>query len=45
VALVNDMGNIPVRQFRVAPGDAVTKATDGAGNVATVTCLVPPPPK
>lgn len=26
-------------------GDAILTATDGAGNVTTVTCLVPPPPK
>ena len=29
----------------VSPGDAVVTATDGSGNEASVTCLVPKPPK
>jgi hypothetical protein len=29
----------------VSPGDAVVTATDGSGNAASVTCLVPRPPK
>ncbi|MET1231352.1 MAG: hypothetical protein ABWY52_00715 [Candidatus Limnocylindrales bacterium] len=29
----------------VSPGDAVVTATDGSGNEASVTCLVPRPPK
>ncbi len=29
----------------VSPGDAVITATDGSGNSASVTCLVPRPPK
>ena len=45
VTLVNVMGPLQIRHFRVGPGDAVIKATDAANNMATVTCLVPPPPK
>ena len=45
VRFVNTMGPAKIRHFQVGPGDAVVTATDGAGNVATVTCLVPPPPK
>jgi hypothetical protein len=45
VTLVNEMGQLAIKHFRVGPGDAVITATDAAGNVATVSCLVPPPPK
>ena len=45
VTFVNTMGPAKIRHFQVGPGDAVITATDGAGNVAAVTCLVPPPPK
>lgn len=34
-----------IKHFLVGPGDAVITARDEAGNVATATCLVPPPPK
>jgi hypothetical protein len=34
-----------VRAHIVSPGDAVVTATDGSGNAASVTCLVPRPPK
>ena len=45
VTLMNTMGILKIKHFRVGPGDAVIKATDGLGNSSTVTCLVPPPPK
>lgn len=45
VTLVNEMGPLAIRHFRVGPDDAVITATDAAGNTATVSCLVPPPPK
>jgi hypothetical protein len=45
VRLVNTMGPAAIKHFQVGPGDATITATDGAGNAASVTCLVPPPPK
>ena len=45
VRLVNTMGAGEIRHFQVGSGDALITATDGAGNVSSVTCLVPPPPK
>jgi hypothetical protein len=45
VTLVNTMGPLAIKHFRVGPGDATITATDSVGNTATVTCLVPPPPK
>jgi len=45
VTLVNTMGPLAIKHFQVGPGDAAIIATDAAGNTATVTCLVPPPPK
>lgn len=45
VSFVNTMGPAGIRHFQVGPGDAVITATDGSGNQASVTCLVPPPPK
>lgn len=45
VTLVNTMGQPAIKHFQVGPGDAVITATDGSGNTASVTCLVPPPPK
>jgi len=45
VTLVNTMGPLQIKHFRVGPDDAVITATDGAGNSSSVTCLVPPPPK
>lgn len=45
VTLINVMGELGILHFRVGPDDAVLTADDGAGNVTTVTCLVPPPPK
>jgi len=45
VTLVNTAGQPAIKHFQVGPGDAVITATDGSGNTATVTCLVPPPPK
>ncbi len=45
VRLVNTMGPGQIRRLQVGPGDALITATDGAGNVAGVACLVPPPPK
>ncbi len=45
VALVNTMGKLSVRHFRVGAGDPVVTATDGSGNTGTQVCLVPPPPK
>jgi hypothetical protein len=44
-ALVNTMGPLNIKHFNVGPNDAVITATDGSGNVSTVSCLVPPPPK
>jgi len=44
VTLINTMGS-GIRHFKVGPGDAQISATDAAGNVTTVSCLVPPPPK
>jgi len=43
VALVNMMGKLSVRHFRVGAGDPVVTATDGSGNTGTQVCLVPPP--
>lgn len=31
-----------IRRFKVGPGEAVVKATDAAGNMATATCPLPP---
>lgn len=45
VRFVNTMGPLKIKHFQVGPLDAVIAATDGSGNVETVTCLVPPPPK
>lgn len=45
VELVNTMGPAQIKHFRVGPGDAVITVTDSNGNVGSVTCLVPPPPK
>jgi hypothetical protein len=45
VRLVNTMGKAAIKHFQVGPNDAVITATDGSGNQASVTCLVPPPPK
>jgi hypothetical protein len=45
VRLVNIMGPLQIRHFQVGSGDAVITAMDGSGNTASVTCLVPPPPK
>jgi hypothetical protein len=45
VTLVNTMGPAQIKHFRVGPGDAVITATDSNGNVGSVMCLVPPPPK
>lgn len=45
VRLVNTMGKPAIKHFQVGPNDAVITATDGSGNQASVTCLVPPPPK
>jgi len=45
VTLVNTMGPLQIKHFLVGPGDAVITATDAAGNTASVTCFVPPPPK
>jgi hypothetical protein len=45
VRLVGTMGQPAIKHFQVGPDDAVITATDGAGNQASVTCLVPPPPK
>jgi len=45
VELVNTMGPAQIKHFRVGPGDAVITATDSNGNVGSVTCLVPPPPR
>jgi hypothetical protein len=45
VRLVNTMGPENIKHFQVGPGDAVITVTDGSGNVGTVACLVPPPPK
>ena len=45
VTLVNTMGPLQIKHFRVGPDDAVITATDGSGNSSNVTCLVPPPPK
>jgi len=39
------MGQPQIKHFQVGPNDAVITATDGSGNQASVTCLVPPPPK
>ena len=45
VRLLNTMGPENIKHFQVGPGDAVITVTDGSGNVGTVACLVPPPPK
>jgi len=45
VALLNTMGPLAIKHFQVGPGDAVITATDASRNTATVTCLVPPPPR
>jgi len=45
VTFVNTEGQLAIKHFIVGPGDAVLTATDGSGNMATVTCLLPPPPK
>ncbi len=38
VRLVNDMGPDHIRHFQVHHGEAIVTATDGSGNVASVTC-------
>ena len=45
VTVVNTMGPLAIKHFQVGPGDATITATDSVGNTATVTCLVPSPPK
>jgi hypothetical protein len=45
VSLVGTLGKLAIKHFQVGPNDAVITATDGSGNQASVTCLVPPPPK
>ncbi len=45
VRFVGTMGPAAIKHFLVGPGDAVITSTDGSGNVGSVTCLVPPPPK
>jgi len=45
VTLANTMGQGDIKHFLVGPGDAVITATDASGNVTSVSCLVPPPPK
>jgi hypothetical protein len=45
VRLVNTMGEMKIKHFQVGPGDAVITASDPSGNVGSITCLVPPPPK
>jgi hypothetical protein len=45
VTFVGTMGPLAIKHFQVGPGDAVIVATDGSGNTATASCLVPPPPK
>ncbi len=37
--------NSAIAAHIVSPGDAVITATDGSGNTASVTCLVPRPPR
>jgi hypothetical protein len=45
VTFVGTMGPLAIKHFQVGPGDAVIVVTDGSGNTATASCLVPPPPK
>jgi hypothetical protein len=45
VTLVNTTGLPAIKHFLVGPGDAMITATDGSGNMVSVSCKVPPPPK